>query len=68
MTDNIASSLEKNLERLARRCARAKIDCFMHASVYVLVNLFLAALSASSGGLWRLALQTERGVAPAASA
>jgi hypothetical protein len=40
------------LERLARRRAGAKLGWFIHAFVYVLVNLGLVALSASRGHSW----------------
>ena len=40
------------LEQLARKRARAKLGWYIHASVYVAVNLLLAALSAMSGGHW----------------
>lgn len=40
------------LERLAQRRARAKMGWYAHASVYLLVNLLLVALSASSGRHW----------------
>lgn len=40
------------LERLALRRARAKMGWYAHASVYLLVNLLLVTLSASSGRHW----------------
>ena len=40
------------LEQLARKRARAKLGWYIHASVYVAVNLLLAALSATSGRHW----------------
>ncbi|RID97997.1 2TM domain-containing protein [Simplicispira hankyongi] len=40
------------LERLAQRRARAKMGWYAHASVYLLVNLLLVTLSASSGRHW----------------
>lgn len=40
------------LERLARKRARAKLGWYIHASVYLTVNLLLAALSALSGRHW----------------
>ena len=40
------------LERLAQRRAKAKMGWYMHASVYLLVNLLLVTLSASSGRNW----------------
>jgi hypothetical protein len=41
-----------DLERLARRRAGAKLGWFIHAFVYVLVNVGLVALSASRGHTW----------------
>jgi hypothetical protein len=38
-----------DLDRLARRRAGAKMGWYVHASVYVLVNLALAGLSAARG-------------------
>lgn len=40
------------IERLARKRARAKLGWYTHAGVYLLVNLLLVALSASSGRHW----------------
>ena len=41
------STLQYNeLERLARKRASAKMGWYIHASVYIVVNLLLAALSA----------------------
>ena len=40
------------LEQLALKRARAKLGWYIHASVYVAVNLLLAALSATSGRHW----------------
>jgi 2TM domain len=40
------------LEHLAHKRARAKLGWYIHASVYVAVNLLLAALSAMSGRHW----------------
>ena len=40
------------LEQLARQRARAKLGWYIHASIYVAVNLLLAALSATSGRHW----------------
>ena len=40
------------LEKLATKRASAKLGWYIHASVYVAVNLLLAALSAMSGGDW----------------
>ena len=41
-----------DLERTARRRAGAKLGWFIHAGVYLLVNLMLAALAASSDRNW----------------
>ncbi len=43
---------EDALERLAQRRAKAKMGWYIHASVYLLVNLLLVVLSASSGRYW----------------
>ena len=40
------------LEQLARKRARAKLGWYIHASVYITVNVLLAALSAMSGRHW----------------
>ncbi len=40
------------IENLARRRAGAKLGWFIHATVYVLVNLLLVSLSLSSGRHW----------------
>ena len=42
----------RQIERLARRRAGAKMGWYIHASVYVVVNLVLMLLSASRGGNW----------------
>lgn len=46
------AATEDSLERLARRRAGAKLGWYVHASVYVLVNLLLATLSLASGRHW----------------
>jgi hypothetical protein len=43
-----------DLERTARRRASAKLGWYIHATVFVLVNLMLAALAASSGRNWAI--------------
>ena len=40
------------IERLARKRAGAKLGWYLHASVYLLVNLLLATLSAASWRHW----------------
>jgi hypothetical protein len=40
------------IERLARKRAGAKLGWYLHANVYVLVNLLLITLSAASGRHW----------------
>ena len=40
------------IERLARKRAGAKLGWYLHASVYILVNLLLITLSAASGRHW----------------
>ena len=42
------------LERLARRRAGAKLGWYIHAGVYIAVNLGLAAISAMSGRHWAI--------------
>ena len=49
---NATALQDPALEQLARKRARAKLGWYIHASVYVAVNLLLAALSAMSGGNW----------------
>lgn len=43
---------DTRLEQLARRRAGAKLGWYIHASVYLLVNLLLVTLSVSSGRHW----------------
>ncbi|MCC2634699.1 MAG: hypothetical protein K0S48_2585, partial [Ramlibacter sp.] len=43
-----------DLERLARRRAGAKLGWYIHAGVYIAVNLGLATLSAMSGRHWAI--------------
>lgn len=49
-----ASPLTADLESRARKRAAAKIGWYTHASIYILVNLFLAFLSARSSHAWAL--------------
>ena len=43
---------DSDLERLARKRAGARMGWYIHASVYIAVNLLLAVLSAMSGRHW----------------
>lgn len=43
-----------DLERMARRRAGAKLGWYIHASVYIAVNLMLAVLSAMSDRHWAI--------------
>lgn len=45
---------QDSIERLARKRAAAKLGWYLHASAYVLVNLFLAFLSARSTQAWAI--------------
>ena len=45
---------DHDLERLAHKRARAQIGWYLHASVFVAVNLALAGLAAMSGRHWVL--------------
>ena len=42
----------RDLERTARRRARAKLGWYIHATVYVAVNTMLALIALSSGHDW----------------
>ena len=42
----------ENIDRLARRRAGAKLGWYIHALVYVCVNLMLTAISLMSGQHW----------------
>lgn len=44
----------QDIERLARKRASAKMGWYIHASIYVLVNLMLALLSAMSARHWAI--------------
>ena len=54
MTTMTTPLSEKDIDRLARKRASAKMGWYIHASVYVIVNLFLFALSeyALGGRRW----------------
>jgi hypothetical protein len=43
-----------DLDRMARRRAGAKLGWYIHASVYIAVNLLLATLAAASGKTWAI--------------
>jgi hypothetical protein len=43
---------EERIERIARRRAGAKMGWYIHASVYVIVNLLLMAIALSNGQAW----------------
>ena len=49
---NATALQDPALEKLATKRARAKLGWYIHASVYVAVNLLLAALAAMSGRHW----------------
>ena len=51
---NPTPTRDKSVERLARRRAGAKMGWYIHATVYVLVNLFLVLLAASRDQNWAL--------------
>ena len=51
---NTTASLEPKLERQARRRAGAKVGWYIHALVYISVNLILALLSSMSGEHWAI--------------
>jgi hypothetical protein len=44
--------MDNDLERIARRRAAAKMGWYIHAFVFIAVNLLMAVLSASSGRHW----------------
>ena len=45
---------ERDLDRLARRRAGARMGWYTHAFVYLVVNLVLAALSLGTGRHWAI--------------
>jgi hypothetical protein len=49
---NADNPQDRQLERLARKRAGAKMGWYIHATVYIAVNLLLAMLSAMSGRDW----------------
>lgn len=42
----------ENIDRIARKRANAKLGWYMHASIYLVVNVFLLALSLWQGKAW----------------
>jgi hypothetical protein len=51
---NATTLQDKNLEQLARKRAGAKMGWYIHATVFIIVNLLLAGLSAMSGRHWAI--------------
>jgi hypothetical protein len=45
---------DSDIERIARKRAAAKLGWFIHAIVYVIVNLLLFAAAASTGRNWNI--------------
>lgn len=54
LTDTSTNAGELKLQRLARKRAGAKMGWFIHATVYVLVNTWLALIAASGSRPWHL--------------
>ncbi len=54
MSPLATDSFHDPLERLARRRAHAKLGWYIHACVYVVVNLALVALATASGRNWAI--------------
>ena len=52
MSDDTTATTDAQLETLARRRAGAKMGWYIHATVYIAVNLLLAVLSSASGRHW----------------
>lgn len=51
---NATTLQDKNLEQLARKRAGAKMGWYIHATVFIIVNLLLAGLSAMSDRHWAI--------------
>lgn len=51
---NAATVQDKNLEQLARKRAGAKMGWYIHATVFIIVNLLLVGLSAMSERHWAI--------------
>ena len=54
MNTTTSNASQPSLEKLARRRAGAKMGWYIHAFVYVLVNLGLVTLSAANGRTWAM--------------
>lgn len=53
-TTSTSNTSRPDLEKLARRRAAAKMGWYIHAFVYVLVNIGLVGLSAAKGHTWAM--------------
>lgn len=51
---NASTVQDKHLEQLARKRASAKMGWYIHATVFIIVNLLLAGLSAMSERHWAM--------------
>lgn len=51
---NTATAQDRNLEQLARKRAGAKMGWYIHATVFIIVNLLLVGLSAMSERHWAI--------------
>jgi len=54
MNHTDTNSTRPDLERIARRRAGAKMGWYIHAFVYVLVNVGLVTISAANGHSWAM--------------
>ena len=54
MNTTTSNTSRPDLEKLARRRAGAKMGWYIHAFVYVLVNIGLVGLSAAKGHSWAM--------------
>lgn len=53
-TPRLSPTDEARLDLLAQRRAKAKLGWYLHAAVYVVVNLGLVALSVANGRHWAI--------------
>ena len=51
---HLNATASNDIERLARKRAGAKLGWYVHATVYLLVNLLLVAISMSHGRTWAM--------------